>query len=421
MAVRHCIRARELAGLLALACITAGPLGAGEMTLEVAAGETDRVEAPVCAEIALPADLAETPPAKLAAALEGPEGKTPGQLLPSSEKGKALLWWTVSLKAGQKATYRAAIQKDAPPGKSFAFQDEPGKSLDLTFDGRKVARLMYAHDFSTKEKRFETYKVFTHVFDSKGERLITNGHGQPFPHHRGIFIGWNRTALPDGKTRYDFWHMPVACQRLDRFAAQDAGPVLGRLTAVVNWEDPQGKPVLVEERQITVYRQSRPDLLLDFVSTLRSGQGDIALDGDPEHAGCQFRAHSDLGDLYKKLKPAELKEQGKETRYLLPPGMKEGTKGTPDMPWASVALSLGEQRFGVAQLNHPGNPKGTIYSANRAYGRFGAFAKATVKADAPLVLRYRFFVREGPEALTADDVQRLYADFAKPPEATARP
>jgi len=394
--------ARRLAMSVALLALLALPARAAEVTLEVEAGESDRVETPVCA----PITLAASPAPDVAVEVEGPSGKAPGQLVPGAERGSTLLCWLVSLKRGEKATYKATIQKAEAPPTGFAFQDEKGKHLDLSFEGRKVTRLMY--EFNPDPKlRFPTAKPFTHVFDSKGERLITSPGGEPFPHHRGLFIGWSRTKLPDGKS-YDFWHVRAVWQRIEKPIATLAGPVLGRMTAEVNWELPDGKPAIFEERTITVWRQSKPELLLDFVSTLRSQVGEVQLDGDPEHAGMQFRAHPDVN-----------KAQA-ETRYVLPPEMKEGTKGTLDMPWAALSFKLGEARFNVAHLNHPGNPKGTVYSANRKYGRFGAFPKATLKADEPLTLRYRIFVREAPEPLAVEEVQRLYDDFVKAPKVTVR-
>ncbi len=399
MLSRHCL------GVLVTLAVASGliaPAGAFEVTLEVEAGDSDRLETPVFAPITLPA----TPGPDLAVEVEGPGGKVPGQLVPGAEKGTTMLFWLVSLKRGQKASYKAKIEKGDAPSKGFAFQDEKGKQLDLLFDGRKVTRFMY--EFNPDPKlRFPTAKPFTHVFDAKGEKVITSPGGEPFPHHRGIFIGWSRTKLPDGKS-YDFWHVRAVWQRVEKPIITLAGPVLGRMIAEVNWELPDGKPAIIEERTITVYRQSKPELLLDFVSTLRSQVGEIQLDGDPEHAGCQFRAHPDVNKLQA------------ETKYLLPADMKEGTKGTLDMPWASMSFKLGEQRFAVAHLNHPENPKGTVYSANRRYGRFGAFPKAMLKADQPLTLRYRFFVREGQAPLSSEEVQRLYDDFARPPKATAK-
>jgi len=388
---------------LVVALAAARPLAAVEVTFEVDAGESDRVETPVSAPITLPA----APGPDVVVEVDGPGGKAPGQLVPGPEKGQWTLCWLVSLNKGQKATYKATIEKGKPSGELFKFEDTEGQHLDLLFGGRKVTRLMYVFDPDPK-KRFPTAKPFTHVFDSKGETIITSPGGNPYPHHRGIFIGWSRTKLADGKT-HDFWHVRAVWQRLEKFAALDAGPVAGRMTAVVKWEDPAGKPGIIEERQITVYRQSKPELLLDFVSTLHAQEGEVTLGGDPEHAGCQFRAHPDVAAKHQA-----------QTKYLLPPGATEGTKGTRDMPWASMAFTLGQARFNVAQLNHPENPKGTVFSANRKYGRFGAFPVATIKADQPLTLRYRFCVREGAEPLTVDGVERLYSDFAKPPKATAK-
>jgi len=46
-------------------------------------------------------------------------------------------------------------------------------------------------------------------------------------------------------------------------------------------------------------------------------------------------------------------------------------------------------------MNHPNNPKPTIYSAYRDYGRFGAFFKKKIAADETLTLRYRIRVGRG--------------------------
>ena len=147
------------------------------------------------------------------------------------------------------------------------------------------------------------------------------------------------------------------------------------------------------------------EVLLDFVSTLTAQADEVELNGDPEHAGCQFRAHSLVA------------KRGGETRYVHPPGMNP--RRTRDMPWSSVSFALRDSRFNVAHLNHPGNPKGTRYSAYRPYARFGAFAKATLKPGVPLTVRYRLYVREGLDAaLAAPEAQRLYTDFATPPTAT---
>ena len=51
----------------------------------------------------------------------------------------------------------------------FSFADTKGDHLDILSDGKVVARYMYAHDTSTKERRTETYKPYLQVFDADGK------------------------------------------------------------------------------------------------------------------------------------------------------------------------------------------------------------------------------------------------------------
>src|SRR5687768_14681114 len=78
----------------------------------------------------------------------------------------------------------------------FSLADKPGEHLDVLLDGKIVARYMYAHDTSSKERQNQTYKPFLHVFDADGKEPITQGAGgKQFPHHRGIYAGWNKTNV----------------------------------------------------------------------------------------------------------------------------------------------------------------------------------------------------------------------------------
>src|SRR5688572_13662958 len=81
------------------------------------------------------------------------------------------------------------LAADAPKGWSFA--DGQGYR-DVQFDGKTVLRHMNVWD---PARRAETFKPFTHVFDFAGEKPITKGPGGAFTHHRGMFIGWNKTIL----------------------------------------------------------------------------------------------------------------------------------------------------------------------------------------------------------------------------------
>jgi hypothetical protein len=273
---------------------------------------------------------------------------------------------------------------------------------------------MYAYDTSSKERIIETYKTFLHVFDAQGQNLLTNGPDglRPYltnkilyPHHRGIFIGWNR--LEFGGKRYDFWHMGEQgrVQKAQRFMELTAGPVLARSNSLVRWDDKNGQTIIAEQRETTVFRQSDPTvLLLEFRTELKAVSGDVFLDGDPEHAGFQYRPHDGVAKGAKDVKAT----------YLF---HKEGInpKKDKDLPWVGMSYGLNGRRYSVEHINHPDNPKPVIYSAYRDYGRFGAFFKKEIKAGETLTLRYRIWVVEG-EMPKRQELASKYSAFVDGPK-----
>ena len=61
------------------------------------------------------------------------------------------------------------------------------------------------------------------------------------------------------------------------------------------------------------------------------------------------------------------------------------------------------------------NPKPTIYSAYRDYGRFGAFFKKKIAADTSLTLRYRIIVSRG-EMPGRRELANRYSAFVNGPK-----
>ncbi|MFC1637182.1 DUF6807 family protein [Planctomycetota bacterium] len=336
----------------------------------------------------------------------------PGQLL-KADDGKTELWWILPRsKANERSTWTASLKRGASPDrKQFSWQDQPGQHLDLLFDGRKVTRYMYAHDTSNTQRTFETYKPFHHVYDASGN-LLTNGPDgvNPYlkdkiryPHHRGIFIGWNRLTF--GGQRYDLWHMPQGHQVHQEFLEQIAGPVLARSTALIHWNDKNGEPMLAERRQTTVFRQGDPTvLLLDFHTELKAVRGDVFLNGDPEHAGFQYRPHDAVAKGDQEVK----------AKYLF---HKDGIdpKKDRDLPWVGMSYGLSSGRYSVLHMNHPNNPKTTLYSAYRDYGRFGAFFTKELGDGETLALNYRIWVGKG-EMPARQDLANRHSVFVEAPD-----
>ncbi|MFA6544287.1 MAG: PmoA family protein [Limisphaerales bacterium] len=274
----------------------------------------------------------------------------------------------------------------------FAFADTPGKHLDVTAGGRPLVRFMYAYDPATKESLHDTYKPFLHVFAPGGDKLITKGPGGQFTHHRGIFIGWNKIAF-NGKS-HDRWHMTGGEQVHQKFLRQDAAAGRATFTALIHWNDAEKQAFLVEERTFTV-RRVPAGTLIDFSAKLSAPRGDVKLDGDPEHAGVHFRPANELDP--------------KGTVYSFPTEKPDAHKDT-DYPWVGETFMLDGAAYSVVEMNHPGNPAGTRWSAYRDYGRFGAFPVAEIKQGGAFTFNYRFLIANG-ELPGAEVINPLYSEF----------
>lgn len=283
---------------------------------------------------------------------------------------------------------------------AYRWVDQDGGMLDLYHADRRVLRFVYAYDPSTPETLDETYKCYHHAFDETGEQLITKGSGGLYTHHRGIFIGWNRLTL--GDKEYDYWHMKGVTQRYVETDELDAGEGHARQKVRIDWCGPDGKTALVERRSIAVREVERPGfLLLDFESQLTPVAGDVRLNGDPEHAGFQFRAHNDVADGGPEVKAT----------YLFHAEGIDPTKDR-DLPWVAMSYGLNGKRYTVQHMNHPDNPRGTVYSAYRDYGRFGAFPKVEIRKDETLTLRYRIYVMLG-DMPSREQMQQRYQDYIR--------
>ena len=294
-------------------------------------------------------------------------------------------------------------------GDGFAWvTDEQAGTSDLMLDGKPVIRYMFAYDDSTKESTLETYKVYHHVFGPESGRQITKGAGGKFTHHRGMFLGWNKTSFGDGK-QFDFWHCKNGANlRHIKFVQQKADADHGTMTAEIHWNDPDGNPVIRELRTVRVARQ--PGLAgwkIDWQSTLESQVGDIRLDGDRQHAGFQFRADQPVANANGAtfIRPADFPQQSE--------AIQVGDKGNPpahiNLNWFAESFELDGKRYTVEYFDNPNLPKPSLFS-ERPYGRFGTFFKTKLGATTPLELKYRLVISEG-DAPSVKSIQDRYDSF----------
>jgi hypothetical protein len=283
------------------------------------------------------------------------------------------------------------------------------------------------YDTSSKEARDKSYKVFHHLFDPSGKRLVTNGGftndniTDPkkllYPHHRGIMYGFNKcTYGPDLKKKADTWHCTgdthVAHEKT--LSSEGGGMVLTRHRVQLGWFGENNERFAEEERELTVYGVPG-GTLVEFASRLTPTAGKIHVDGDPQHAGFQFRASNDVADKKIAAQTYFLRPDGKgkpgETRNWDP---KTG-KGPVDLPWDVMCFVLDGKRYSVCYLNHPSNPTPTRFS-ERDYGRFGGYFARDITKEEPLVVNYRLWLQEGE--MTAAQAEALHTAFAAPPKVS---
>jgi len=366
-------------------------------TVVVEAGARDRVNVPLAVELKSDAKTAT---------LTGPGGeKLPGQFSPDGR----LRFVLPSLKAGEKLELNVAPGDVAGP--VFAWKDTKDVEAELRHGERPVLKYMYRPlDPAARE---ETYKVFHHVYSPDGSRLLTKGAGGKFPHHRGVYYGWNKVTYGDGKT-CDVWHCSKdAHQAHDAFLAVEAGPVFGRHRLAVRWHGVGKDEFARETRELTAW--ARPGgILIDFVSSLEAKIGSVRLDGDPQHAGFHFRADNEVND-----------KTAKQTIYVRPdgPGKPGETRNWPgqkehvNLPWNAMSFVLGEKRYTAVYLDRPDNPKEARFS-ERDYGRFGSYFATVVEEGKPLQVRYRLWIQEGQADVAA--CAALSADFVDPPKVSVK-
>jgi hypothetical protein len=402
------------------AVVGAGPVATVKLT--VAAGSVERSNLPLRGR--LPSSIPAAP--GHAAKLRLSDGSridaqiVPAGLLDTRAPPDAcdLVFVLPKLEAGAKVELEAEIltaDTSAPPGETangreprLRWADESGAAT-LLFSGKPLIRAeLPVYDASSEEARTKSYKPFHHVFDPATGIRLTKGDGGVYPHHRGIFFGYNRIFHgPGKKTASDCWHCKgQERQECREVLEQTAGAVAALQRLAIEWIGSDGEPVLEEVREIEAL-PVRDGTVIEFASRLTSA-APLLLDGDPQHSGVHFRATNEVAETTKG-----------ETYYIRPDGKAEPGQfrnwpqdaSYVNAPWHAASFIVGGQRYTVLRVNRPANP-GEARMSERDYARFGSYFEHELLPDRPLQLGYRFWVQPGE--LTVDEAARIAADYATP-------
>ena len=290
----------------------------------------------------------------------------------------------------------------------FSWIDTKGTHIDLLYGDQKIAR--YVYEQMKPEDRERTYKPFFHLYDKKGESFVTKGPGGKFTHHRGIYYGFSKCAALDGngnKVSVDTWHCKRGYQTHEKVLQQNANRKHASIESEIAWRVDDGTIFITEKRKLLFQFDQEGRLQIDFSSILSTTQPQVTLDGDPQHAGFQFRASNEVAESTARqtfyIRPKDGKDEMGKTKNW--PQNKDMT----NLTWKAQSVVVGGERYYTLYLDHPQNPKPSFYS-ERDYGRFGSYFKSAVTPKNPLSVKYRLIF--GNKLLSPERCQQYSKDFS---------
>lgn len=231
------------------------------------------------------------------------------------------------------------------------------------------------------------------------------GESRDHLHHTGLWFSYddvNGTKLWENDPSYTKPH-------IGRIVVRDAEYRDGKLHAVMEWHDPAGKTLLVEDRTMTFPTEGKVRTI-DFAIALTAAQ-DVTF-GDTKEGAFAIR----LADAFTERKGAHIVDaDGRATMANI-----WGKRSN----WVDYSAELDGERMGVAMFDHPQNPRHPTYWHARDYGLFAlnpfgrnAFdstqeeSQWKLPAGQKLVFRWRVAIHPGDaQSGHVADLYRQYAN-----------
>ncbi len=310
------------------------------------------------------------------------------------------------------------------------------KRIDVFIGNKLFTQFLYP---DTLEKPV-LYPVFTAQGTpvTRGFPMHTRA-GDPtdHPHHLGIWFNyenvngldfWNNSyAIPAAKKHGYGW---IKTDRIEKMSDGKKGILVYH----ANWVNQQGA-VLLEETTRFEFSGKETRRMIDRITTLKADTDVLFADAKDGMLG--FRVTHELQIPSKEDQQFSddkgnitLVKGGTDTvangTYITSTGEKGddawGTRGV----WCKLYGKIGNDSVSVAIIDHPGNPDYPTFWHARGYGLFAAnplgekiFTKGKdslnlkLKKGDSVNFKYRILVDENDKTISADELNRLAADFAK--------
>ncbi|TPG67455.1 PmoA family protein [Hymenobacter nivis] len=262
------------------------------------------------------------------------------------------------------------------------------------------------------------------------------------PHHLGTWFNfenvngldfWNNSyAIPkEKKSRYGWI-------KTDRILATASGPT-GALAYHANWTNQQNEVLLQETTRFEFSGTGRARTI-DRATTLTAAVDVAFADAKDGLLGLRL-AHalqmpSDKDEQYTDSKGLVTVVKAGTDRtatgtYLTSAGKRGNDAWSTRGVWCKAYGKMGADSVSVAIIDHPKNPNYPTFWHARGYGLFATnplgekiFTEGktannlALKKGESVTFRYRILIDEGPQTLSAQQLNAAAADFAKRPVAS---
>jgi hypothetical protein len=280
-------------------------------------------------------------------------------------------------------------------------------SIQVNVDGKPFTTFHYGEDANKPflaPLRSASGKIVTRHFPMEEVKGESHDH----LHHRGLWFSY------DDVNGVKFWENDPSYTKpnIGKIVVRDAhykdGGKNGTLTAVMEWRDPSGKALVVENRDMVFY--SDPQLrTIDFVITLTAAQ-DVTF-GDTKEGAFAIR----LADNFTEKKGGKMVDADGRVGMANVWGKRSN--------WVDYSADVDGEKLGVAILDHPSNPHHPTYWHARDYGLFAlnpfgqnAFdpkmeeSKIKLATGQKMTYRWRVIIHSGDaESIHLADIYKEYS------------
>ena len=230
------------------------------------------------------------------------------------------------------------------------------------------------------------------------------GESRDHLHHRGLWFSY------DDVNGVKFWENDPSYTKphIGRIVVRNAALNGDVLTATMDWRDPSGETLLVEDRKMTFH--SGPELrMIDFDITLTAAT-DVTF-GDTKEGAFAIR----LNDAFTEKRGGRMVNAEGLSGMMKVWGKRSN--------WVDYTTVLDGERLGVAIFDNPENPRHPTYWHARDYGLFAldpfgrnafdpSLPESQWKLPAGQKLRFQWRVVIHPGDAGSGHVAEMYKEYA---------